>query len=154
VNPEVASTKIRPKAEPVRSGRRQRDVPQCDRSGRSLRRGGRGSTVARTCRATGETVLVPPGNRVEQGDRITGENREVDCRRNERGNLGYKPRVSLRGPAPVLDPTRLEFMQTDNDGAMAPLYLRCHAGPGWRRAIARICARRLLSIPGTAIRRI
>src|SRR5215469_8581882 len=52
-----------PKAEPFRSGRRQHDVPQSDRSGRSLRRGGRGSTVARTCRATGETVLVPLRNR-------------------------------------------------------------------------------------------
>ena len=54
---------INPKAEPFRSGRRQHDVPQSDRSGSSLRRGGRGSTVARACRATGETVLVPLRNR-------------------------------------------------------------------------------------------
>jgi hypothetical protein len=54
---------IYPKAEPFGSGRRQHDVPQSDRSGRSLRRGGRDSTVARACRATGETVLAPLGNR-------------------------------------------------------------------------------------------
>jgi hypothetical protein len=54
---------FRPKAEPVRSGRRQHGIAQTDRFGMSLRRGGRDSTVARTCRATGETVFVPPGNR-------------------------------------------------------------------------------------------
>jgi hypothetical protein len=32
----------------------------------------RGSTVTRTCRATGETVLVPPRKTVEQFSRITG----------------------------------------------------------------------------------
>jgi hypothetical protein len=37
-----------------------------------LRRGGRGSTVARTCRATAETVLVPLRNRWSKVDRITG----------------------------------------------------------------------------------
>jgi hypothetical protein len=63
---------INPKAEPFGSGRRQQDVPQSDRSGRSLRRGGRGSTVTRTCRATGETVLVPARNRWSKVDRITG----------------------------------------------------------------------------------
>ena len=33
----------------------------------------RGSTVTRTCPATGETVLVPPGKWVEQVSRITGD---------------------------------------------------------------------------------
>jgi hypothetical protein len=50
----------RPKVEPFGSGRRQHGIPQADRRGMSLRRGGRDSTVARTCRATGETVFVPP----------------------------------------------------------------------------------------------
>jgi len=54
-------------------GRRQHGMAQSDRSGMPLRRGGRGSTVARTCRATGETVLVPPGNWRSKVDRITGE---------------------------------------------------------------------------------
>ncbi len=38
----------------------------------SLRRGGRGSTVTRTCQATGEAVLVPSRNRRSKVDRITG----------------------------------------------------------------------------------
>jgi hypothetical protein len=37
-----------------------------------LRRGSRGSTVTRTCRATGEAVLVPPRNRRSKVGRITG----------------------------------------------------------------------------------
>ena len=55
-----------------------------DRGGMSLRRGGRGSTVTRTCRATGETVLAPPGNRWSKVGRITG-NRESDRRRDGGG---------------------------------------------------------------------
>ena len=38
----------------------------------SLRRGGSDSTVARTCRATGEALLVPARNRRSRVDRITG----------------------------------------------------------------------------------
>src|SRR3954452_23597173 len=63
---------IYPKADPFGSGRRQHDVPQSDRSGKSLRRGGRDSTVARACRATGETVLVPARNRWSKVPCITG----------------------------------------------------------------------------------
>ena len=37
----------------------------------SLRRGGSDSTVARTCRATGEALLVPARNRRSRVDRIT-----------------------------------------------------------------------------------
>jgi hypothetical protein len=54
-------------------GRRQHDMAQTDRSGMSLRRGGRDSTVTRTCRATGETVLVPSRNRWSKVGRITGK---------------------------------------------------------------------------------
>ena len=92
---------INPKAEPFRSGRRQHGDPQSDRSGRSLRRGGRGSTVARTCRATGETVLVPREtggarrsyNRRKPGKSIQGETvaaRPIVARRrgNARGAKG------------------------------------------------------------------
>ena len=61
-----------PKAEPFRSGRRQHGISQTDRRGMPLRRGGRDSTVARTCRATGETVLVPSSNRWSSVGRITG----------------------------------------------------------------------------------
>jgi hypothetical protein len=38
----------------------------------TLRRGGSDSTVARTCRATGEALLVPARNRRSRVDRITG----------------------------------------------------------------------------------
>ena len=61
-----------PKAEPPMVGRRQHDMAQTDRGGVSLRRGCRHSTVARTCRATGETVLVPSRNRWSKVGRITG----------------------------------------------------------------------------------
>jgi len=36
----------------------------------TLRRGGRGSTVARTCWATGEALLVPSWKWRKQGSRI------------------------------------------------------------------------------------
>ena len=64
--------KITPKAEPTLVGRRLHDVSQTERCETALRRGGRGSTVTRTCRATGETVLVPARNRWSKVDRITG----------------------------------------------------------------------------------
>src|SRR5271154_1471167 len=38
----------------------------------TLRRGGRDSTVTRTCRATGEALLVPRRNHRSRVDRITG----------------------------------------------------------------------------------
>jgi hypothetical protein len=41
--------KYKPKAEPSMVGRRLHGTAQTDRSGVSLRRGGRGSTVTRTC---------------------------------------------------------------------------------------------------------
>jgi hypothetical protein len=65
--------KYNPKAEPSMVGRRQHDMAQTDRSGMSIRRGGRDSTVTRTCRATGETVLVPSRNRWSKVGRITGK---------------------------------------------------------------------------------
>jgi hypothetical protein len=37
----------------------------------------------------------------------------------EGGNPGYKPRMSLRATAPVLDPTRLE--QHENPNAVIPI---------------------------------
>jgi hypothetical protein len=54
-------------------GRRQHGMAQTDRGDASLRRGGRDSTVARTCRATGEAVLAPSRNRWSKVGRITGK---------------------------------------------------------------------------------
>ncbi len=66
--------KINPEAEPSPSGRRQHGMTWADRDDMSLRRGGRGSTVARACQATGETVLVPSRDRWSRVGRITGDN--------------------------------------------------------------------------------
>src|SRR5947209_13275899 len=76
---------INPKAEPFRSGRRQHDVPQSDRSGKSLRRGGRDSTVARACRATGENRPRPSEKSLEQGTLYNRRNRESEKRRDGGG---------------------------------------------------------------------
>jgi len=59
-------------AEPSLYGRRQHGMTWADRDVMTLRRGGRGSTVTRACRATGETVLVPSRNRWSRVGRITG----------------------------------------------------------------------------------
>src|SRR5260221_2459682 len=60
VNPQVASKQnLDPEAEPPRSGQRQHGMARADRGVMTLRRGGRDSTVIRTCRATGEALLVP-----------------------------------------------------------------------------------------------
>jgi hypothetical protein len=55
--------KLTPEAEPSRVGRRQDDRSRADEA--ACHSGGvvRGSTVTRTCRATGETVLVPSSHR-------------------------------------------------------------------------------------------
>ena len=47
----------------------------------TLRRGGSDSTVTRTCRATGEALLVPSEKSSEQGRSYNRLNREVDRRR-------------------------------------------------------------------------
>jgi hypothetical protein len=71
--PRGGLDKINPKAEPSMVGRRLHGMSQADQRGMSLRRGGRGSTVTRACRATGEAVLVPSRNRWSKVARITGE---------------------------------------------------------------------------------
>ena len=77
-----------PEAEPPRSGRRQHGMSRADRSDRPLRRGGGGSTVTRTYRATGEALLVPPRKMAEQGSRITGQTRKAA--EDERVAEGFK----------------------------------------------------------------
>src|SRR6266567_5310857 len=72
---------VSPRAEPSTGGRRPHEQPKTDRYGCSPRRGGSDSTVTRTCRATGEALLVPTRNRRSKVGRITGENREVGRRR-------------------------------------------------------------------------
>ncbi len=62
-----------PEAELSPVERRQHGTMKSDRCVVPLRRGSRGSTVTRTCRATGEAVLVPPRNRRSKVGRITGD---------------------------------------------------------------------------------
>src|SRR5437899_6990730 len=76
---------VSPRAEPSTGGRRPHEQPKTDRYGCSPRRGGSDSTVTRTCRATGEALLVPTRNRRSKVGRITGENREVGRRREDSG---------------------------------------------------------------------
>src|SRR5882672_560048 len=59
--------------EPSTGGRRPHEQPKTDRYGCSPRRGGSDSTVTRTCKATGEALLVPARNRRSRVGRITGE---------------------------------------------------------------------------------
>ncbi len=58
---------IVPEVELASVERRQHGYSKSDRNEYSLRRGGSDSTVTRTCRATGETFLVPERNFLEQG---------------------------------------------------------------------------------------
>ena len=90
--------KINPKAEPPMVGRRQHDMAQTDRGGMSLRRGSRDSTVARTCRATGETVLAPSRNRRSKVDRITGTTgKTIEGERVADGSVVAMKRSNVRG---------------------------------------------------------
>ena len=66
VNAQVAPKDPIPEAEPADSGRRQQGPSQAGWRDGSLRRGGSDSTVTRTRRATGETLLVPSRNRRRQ----------------------------------------------------------------------------------------
>jgi hypothetical protein len=64
--------KLDPEAESSPYGRRQHGMARADRCDMTFRRGGRGSTVTRTCYATGETFLVPGRKALEQVRPITG----------------------------------------------------------------------------------
>jgi hypothetical protein len=65
-------TKLRSGGRAPPSGRRQHGMARADRCDMTLRRGGRDSTVIRTCYATGEALLVPERNTLEQVRPITG----------------------------------------------------------------------------------
>jgi hypothetical protein len=64
----------------------------------SLRRGGSDSTVARTCRATGETLLVPGRNHRSKVDRITGSTgKSIEGERVAAGSAVATKRGNARG---------------------------------------------------------
>ena len=87
-----------PEAEPASRGRRQHEPSQTGCRGGALRRGGSDSTVTRTRRATGEVLLVPPGNRWSQVGRITGApGKAVEDERMEDGLVVAGKRGNARG---------------------------------------------------------
>jgi hypothetical protein len=64
----------------------------------SLRRGGSDSTVARTCRATGEALLVPERNHWSRVDRITGSTgKSIEDERVTDGSAVATKRGNARG---------------------------------------------------------
>ena len=64
----------------------------------SLRRGGSDSTVARTCRATGEALLAPARNRRSRVDRITGATgKSIEGERVAVGSVVATKRSNFRG---------------------------------------------------------
>jgi hypothetical protein len=64
----------------------------------SPRRGGSDSTVTRTCRATGEALLVPARNRRSKVDRITGSTgKSIDGERVADGSVVARKRSNVRG---------------------------------------------------------
>jgi len=87
-----------PRAEPPTQGRRQHERPNTDRYGCSPRRGGSDSTVARTCRATGEALLVPARNRRSKVGRITGDTgKSAEDERVAAGSAVAMKRSNVRG---------------------------------------------------------
>jgi hypothetical protein len=62
------------------------------------RRGGSDSTVARTCRATGEALLVPERNHRSKVDRITGTTgKTIEGERVADGSVVAMKRSNVRG---------------------------------------------------------
>ena len=98
VNAQVAPKDQILEAEPADSGRRQQVSSQAGWCGGALRRGGSDSTVTRTCRATGEALLVPSRNRRSQVGRITGgPGKSAEDERVEDGSVVATKRGNARG---------------------------------------------------------
>ena len=98
VNAEVAPKTENLEAEPSDSWGRRQGSSQAGWRGGSLQRGGSDSTVTRTCRATGETLLVPSRNRRNQVGRITGApGKSAEGERVEDGSVVATKRGNARG---------------------------------------------------------
>ena len=98
VNAQVAPKDQILEAEPADSGRRQQGSSQAGWRDGFLQRGGSDSTVTRTCRATGEALLVPSRNRRSQVGRITGTpGKSAEDERVEDGPVVAMKRGNARG---------------------------------------------------------
>src|ERR1700731_5172587 len=74
----------------------------------SPQRGGSDSTVARTCRATGEALLAPARNRRSRVDRITGATgKSIEGERVAVGSVVAMKRSNVRG---AKGPCCLQFL--------------------------------------------
>ena len=90
--------RLAPRAEPASVGRRQHGMPKSDRCGIPPRRGESDSTVTRTCRVTGEALLVPVRNHRSKVDRITGQTgKSIEGERVADGSVVATKRGNARG---------------------------------------------------------
>jgi hypothetical protein len=73
-------------------------MPKSDRRGISISAGGSDSTLARTCRATGEALLAPGRNHRSKVDRITGATgKTIEGERVADGSVVAIKRSNVRG---------------------------------------------------------
>src|ERR1700752_1477939 len=118
------------------------EQPKTDRYGCSPRRGGSDSTVTRTCRATGEALLVPARNRRSKVGRITGETgKSAEDERVAAGSGGATKRSNARG---AKGPCHLQSLQhregkdemtkasIDLQDLRRGIYVKAKAEPSWR----------------------
>src|SRR6201988_4622832 len=118
------------------------EQPKTDRYGCSPRRGGSDSTVTRTCRATGEALLVPARNRRSKVGRITGDTgKSAEDERVAAGSVVARKRRNVRG---AKGPCHLQCLQRKEgkDAMTKPsidlqdlrrrLYVKAKAEPSWR----------------------
>src|SRR6201988_281610 len=118
------------------------EQPKTDRYGCSPRRGGSDSTVTRTCRATGEALLVPARNRRSKVGRITGDTgKSAEDERVAAGSGVVRKRSNVRG---AKGPCHLQCLQRkegkdemtkasiDLQDLRRRLYVKAKAEPSWR----------------------
>ena len=98
VNAQVASKMSGPRVEPATKGEGSMGCRNLTDAASRSRRGGSDSTVARTCRATGETLLVPERNHRSKVDRITGATgKTIEGERVAGGSAVAMKRSNVRG---------------------------------------------------------
>src|SRR3981081_3316875 len=91
------------------------------------RRGGSDSTVTRTCKATGETLLVPARNRRSKVGRITGETgKSAKDERESDGPVAVMKRSNVRG---AKGPCHLQCLQHRGRQGRDDKGVRRFAGP-------------------------
>src|ERR1700686_5354714 len=91
----------------------------------SPRRGGSDSTVTRTCRATGEALLVPARNLRSKVGRITGETgKSVEDERGAAGSAVPRKRSNVRGAKGPCHLQRLQHREGKDEMTKASIDLQ------------------------------